>query len=161
MEDLSHLRKLVERMKVGMLTTLDDQDFPRSRPLHTLELDDNGTVWFFVAAASPKIDEMNRQHGRVAIAYADSGKQDYVSISGFGEIRRDRARMEKLWSPWVKVWFPRGLDDPDLALLAVRIEEAEYWDAPGSAVKRLYGLIKARAGGDTDALGEHGKVGTR
>jgi general stress protein 26 len=159
MEDLSHLRTLVERMKVGMLTTIDADGLPRSRPLHTLEIDADGSLWFFVSAASPKIGEMAREHGRVAIAYADSNKQDYVSISGYGEIRRDTERMQKFWSPWVEVWFPAGLDDPDLALLRVAIERAEYWDAPGNAVKRLYGLVKARSTGDKDALGEHRKIG--
>ena len=67
--------------------------------------------------------------------------------------------MKELWSPSVKVWFPRGLE-PNLVLLVVRTERAEYWDAPGSAVKRLYGLAKARVTGDTDALGEHRKIGS-
>lgn len=161
MEDLSPLRKLIDRMKVGMMVTIDPSGLPRSRPLQTLELDDQGRLYFFVGLDSPKIDEMQHEHDRVGISYADSKKQDYVSISGRGRLSRDRARMEELWSPWVKVWFPDGLDDPNLALLVVELERAEYWDAPGSAVKRLYGLVKARATGDTDALGEHGKVGVR
>jgi general stress protein 26 len=160
MEDLSHLRELIEHMKVGMLTTLDAEGRPRSRPLQTLELDEHGGLWFFVSADSGKIDEMKQEHDRVGISYADSAKQRYVSISGRGEICRDVDRMKALWSPWIKVWFPRGLDDPNLVLLVVRIERAEYWDAPGSAVKRLYGLAKARVTGDTDALGEHRKIGS-
>lgn len=160
-EDLAPLRALIERMKTGMLTTLDSGGVLRSRPLHTLEVDYDGRLWFFVSASSAKIDEMHREHGRVGVSYADLGKQDYVSISGSGQIVRDRERMKKLWSPWVKVWFPGGLDDPDLALLCVTIEQAEYWDAPGSAVKRLYGMMKGRMTGNTDALGEHRKVGVR
>ena len=159
MEDLSRVRDLIERMPIGMLITLDGNEQPRSRPLQTLELDEHGCLWFFVGADSPKVDEMSRQHDRVGVSYSDSAKQDYLSISGRGRLSRDRNRMKQLWSPWVKIWFPKGVDDPDLALLAIEIDRAEYWDAPGSAVKRLYGLAKARATGDTDALGEHGKIG--
>jgi general stress protein 26 len=130
----------------------------RSRPLQTLQADDEGRLWFFVSASSPKIEEMRREHGEVCVSYADADKQDYASISGRGELVREREMMQALWSPWVKVWFPNGLDDPDLALLCVHIEKAEYWDSPGSAVRRLYGLIKARATGDTDALGESRKL---
>jgi general stress protein 26 len=160
-EELASLRALVERMKTGMLTTPAPDGALRSRPLHTLALDHDGRLWFFVSATSGKIDEMNREHGRVGISYADLGKQDYASISGRGQIVRDRERMKALWSPWVKVWFPGGLDDPDLALLCVSIEQAEYWDAPGSSVKRLYGMVKGRMTGNTDALGEHRKIGMR
>lgn len=156
--DVAALRPLIERMKVGMLTTFGAGGL-RSRPLHTLSLDEQGRLWFFVSAASPKIDEMRREHDRVGLSYADPEKKDFVSITGGGELVRDRARMQELWSPWVKVWFPRGLEDPDLALLVVSIEQAEYWDAPGSAVKRLYALAKARMTGDKDAIGENRKLG--
>ena len=152
------LREIVTRTKVGMLTTQDADGGMRSRPLHTLDADHDGRLWFFVSASSPKIDELKREHGTVCVSYADPAKQDYVSISGRGEIVRDRERMKSLWSPWVKVWFPQGLDDPDLALLCVHIEKAEYWDSPGSAVRRLYALVKARATGDKDAIGENRKL---
>jgi general stress protein 26 len=152
------LREIVNRVKVGMLTTLDAEGAMRARPLQTLQADDEGRLWFFVSAASPKVEEMRKEHGTVCISYADTDRQDYASISGRGEIVRERERMQALWSPWVKVWFPQGLDDPDLALLCVTIEKAEYWDSPGSAVRRLYGLIKARTTGDKDAIGENRKL---
>jgi hypothetical protein len=37
------------------------------------------------------------------------------------------------------------------------VEQAEYWDAPGNAVRRLYGMAKARLTGDKSAVGEHRK----
>ena len=157
--DLAPLRALVERMRTGMLTTVDAAGELRSRPLHTLALEHDARLWFFVSASSPKIDEMRREHGRVGVSYADLGKQDFASISGRGEIVRDRERMKELWSPWVKAFFPGGLEDPDLALLCVHVEQAEYWDAPGSTVRRLYGMVKARATGDTSSLGTNRKLG--
>jgi general stress protein 26 len=158
-QDLAPVRELVGRMKVAMLTTMADDGGLRSRPLQTLELDYDARLWFFVSGSSPKVEEILGQDGKVGLSYADNGKMDFVSISGRGEMVRDRERMKALWTPWAKVWFPKGVDDPDLALLCVRIERAEYWEAPGSAVKRLYGLAKARMTGDTRALGEHRKVG--
>ena len=157
-QGLATLRDIVTRVKVGMLTTLDAEGEMRSRPLQTLEADEEGRLWFFVSASSPKVEEIRREHGTVCVSYADADKQDYASISGRGEIVRDREKVQALWSPWVKVWFPKGIDDPDLALLCVQIEKAEYWDSPGSAVRRLYGLIKARATGDTGAVGESRKL---
>jgi general stress protein 26 len=157
-DDLGTLREIATRMKIAMLTTRDTDGMMRSRPLQTLEADEHGRLWFFVSASSPKIDEMRREHGEVCLSYADTGKQDYASVSGRGEIVRDRERMQALWSPWVKVWFPQGLDDPNLALLCVEMETAEYWASPGSAAQRLYALVKARTTGDKDAIGENRKL---
>ena len=43
-----------------MLATLDAEGTLRSRPLHTLEADPEGRLWFFISASSPKIDELQR-----------------------------------------------------------------------------------------------------
>ena len=157
-DPLATLRDIITRSKVGMLTTRDAAGEMRSRPLHTLEADEQGRLWFFVSASSPKVEELRREHGTVCVSYADTGKHDFASVTGHGAILRDREKMQELWSPWVKVWFPQGIDDPDLALLCVQIEKAEYWDAPGSAVQRIYALVKARATGDKDAIGENRKL---
>ncbi|GAC1396239.1 MAG: hypothetical protein NVSMB56_10850 [Pyrinomonadaceae bacterium] len=66
--------------------------------------------------------------------------------------------MEELWTPELNVWFKDGLDDPDLALLKVTIEQAEYWDSPSSKVARVYGYVKAIVTGQTDAIGENKKI---
>jgi general stress protein 26 len=103
------------------------------------------------------VGEIDR-HRKVNLSYANVDKQDYVSVSGRSRLLRDREKMRELWTRSVEPWFPDGLDDPDLALLEVTVEEAEYWDAPASKTQRLFGLAKAITTGSTDQLGEHGKI---
>jgi general stress protein 26 len=43
---------------------------------------------------------------------------------------RDEGKMRALWTSELERWFARGLEEPDLALLEVRIDKAEYWDEP-------------------------------
>jgi hypothetical protein len=42
----------------------------------------------------------------------------------------DSKKVEDLWDPSYQRWFPGGPSDPGLALIRVRVERAEYWDAP-------------------------------
>ena len=62
-------------------------------------------------------------------------------------ITKDRAKAEELWNTFLLAWFPKGLDDPNLALLEVDVEKAEYWDSPSSKVVQLIGFAKALATG--------------
>lgn len=157
-QDFAQLKALIEDAKVGMLTTEDDDGTLRSRPLQTVGVDDDGTLWFFTSASSPKVAESKADGGRVNVSYANPAKHDYVSVSGTATLVRDREKMRQMWSKWVEVFFPKGIDDPDLALLRVDVQKAEYWDAPGSTIGRLYGLAKALTTGDKDALGENRKL---
>ena len=157
-EDFARLKELVEDIRIAMLTTQDDDGTLRSRPLQTLRCADEGVLWFFTSATSPKVAEAQAGGWQVNLSYANPDKQDYVSISGKASLSRDRKLMEALWSKWVEVFFPKGIDDPDLALLRVDIEKAEYWDSPGSAIGRMYAFTKALTTGNTDALGDNVKI---
>jgi hypothetical protein len=57
-----------------------------------------------------------------------------------------------------RAWFPDGLDDPDLALLKVTVEQAEYWDSSSSMMVHLAGFVKALATGQPYAAGENEKI---
>lgn len=129
-QDLARLAALVRQMKVGMLTTMEPDGSLRSRPLETLEVDSQGRLWFFTQAHSPKAVEAEANAHQVSLAYADPRDEDFASISGTARVVRDDEKMRELWSSRLERWFPKGLDDPDLALLEVRIDKAEYWDAP-------------------------------
>ena len=156
-DDLEKIAELIGDIKFAMLTTVASDGSLRSRPLSTLKMDTQARLWFFTSLSSPKMDEI-REDTRVGLTYARPDKQDYVSISGTAEVTRDKEKMKEMWTPWIKPWFPAGLDDPDLVLLKVSIDEAEYWDAPGSAIMRAYGFVKAMTTGKTDALGINAKV---
>ena len=155
--ELEKLSDLIGRARIGMLTTREADGTLRSRPLATLQMDATPDLWFFTSASSPKIHDIESRP-EVNVAYADSSGDDFVSVSGTAELVRDRAKMRELWTPWVKPWFPKGVDDPDLVLLRVSVREAEYWDAPATAGQRPYGLGKAVMTGQTDALGENRKI---
>jgi general stress protein 26 len=154
---LAKVAEMVGDARFAMLTTKEKDGTLRSRPMATMQLDSEGNLWFFTSLSSPKIEEAQPDQ-QVNLSYARTDKYDYLSISGAAELVHDKGKMQALWSPWLKPWFPKGLDDPDLALLKVSILAVEYWDAPDSATARAYGLVKALVTGDTDALGEHRKL---
>jgi general stress protein 26 len=90
------------------------------------------------------------------VSYADPGDDSYVSLSGQARFLDEPARKEALWSSMAKAWFPGGPTDPDLALLAVRIRHAEYWDVKESKMVQLFKMAKAAVTGEPPRqLGEH------
>ena len=95
----------------------------------------------------------------VNVAYADTGADSYVSVSGTAAVIEDMAKKKQLWSKMAEAWFPGGVDDPDLALVRVKITHANYWDVKESKIVQLYQMAKAAVTGKppTD-LGEHGEI---
>jgi general stress protein 26 len=141
-DDVKKLAKLIKGIDVAMMTTEDDDGTLRSRPMQTQQTEFGGTLWFFTQASSHKVHEIDREH-RVNLSYADSAGNRYVSVSGLATLVRDRAKIDEMWSPALKAWFPDGRDDPEVALLRVDVSRAEYWDAPSSKLVKLVGFTKA------------------
>lgn len=154
---IQKLNELIRDIKFAMLTTEQPDGTLRSRPMATQQADADGYLWFFTGASSPKVNEVSNHH-QINVAYAAPDDQRYVSISGEAEMVRDRAKIDELWNPVYRAYFPNGKDDPDLCLLRVRITEAEYWDAPSSRMIQLAGFAKAIVTGKRAQIGEHEKL---
>ena len=161
-KSIKKLDSLIKDMQFAMLTTVCPDGTLRSRPMATRQRDDfDGTLWFFTHAGDAKVREIE-QDQHVNVSYADPDKNNYVSVSGRASlVRGDKARMRELWNPFYKAWFPKGLDDPQLALLRVTVEQAEYWDSPNSKLVQLGGFLKAVITGKQAKGGENEKVTLR
>lgn len=147
---------LIKDARVAMLTTAHDGRL-YSRPMVASQKRFGGTLWFFTRKSSPKVDEISTHH-QVNVAYSSSESMSFVSLAGQAILVNDSAAIDEHWNEWVKVWFPEGKEDPDLALLRVDVDTAEYWDAPSSKVAIAFDYIKARVTGSKPDLGEHGKM---
>ena len=156
MEAIKKLDEMIEGIDFCMLTTIDGGHL-RSRPMSTQQFEFNGDLWFFTSDQTHKVDEIAGD-SRVCVAYSDPGNNRYVSVSGRASLSKDHSKIEELWNPAHKAWFPEGLDDPHLALLKVEVDEAEYWDSPSSKLVQIVGFVKALATGKAMDGGENEKL---
>ncbi len=156
-ESIQKVNELIKGIHIAMLTTMDEDATLHSRPMGTQQVEFDGDLWFFTSASSGKASEVKRV-SNVNVSYSAPDHNRYVSISGRGQLIHDKAKMKELWNPIYKAWFPDGLDDPDLTLLKVTVEQAEYWDSPSGKVVQLIGFVKAIATGQQSQMGENEKI---
>ncbi|MHB2169774.1 pyridoxamine 5'-phosphate oxidase family protein [Alsobacter sp. R-9] len=149
--------ELVTGIRVAMMATRGASGTLHARPMATAEAPFDGDLWFFTDVNSPKVEEIARDP-QVLLAYSDERRQHYVSISGRAEVVRDTAKARELWSEGVRVRFPKGADDPALALVRVAVDVAEYWDSPSGTMLMAYGYVKAVATGKRPEAGENKTV---
>lgn len=158
--DRAALFERIKDIRFGMLAHRSPAGTLHAHPLTTLnkEIDERSQLYFFV----PKDGELHQRLSadpQVSVAYANPEEDCYVSVSGTASFIDELARKEELWTPMAKAWFPDGPQDPNLALLAVNIQHAEYWDVKESKLTQLYKLATAAMTGEPPkALGEHREV---
>jgi len=154
-----HLWPLIKSIKFAMFTTRHTGGHLHSRPMTTQNkslLDDK--LWFFMSVKSDATQELS-MNPQVNVSYADPGEDVYVAVSGSAQVVDDPAQRKLLWTPFAQAWFPGGVDDPDLALVQVKISHANYWNVKENKLTQLFVMAKAVFTGEkVDTLGESGRV---
>lgn len=149
---------MIKDIDFCMLTTIDEQGDPHSRPMSSNgDIDLNGDLWFFTNASSLKVTEVGRSP-KVNVSFADPDNQRYVSVTGTAHLVRDREKIGELWRPEFKMWFPKGEDDPDIALLKISLEKGEYWDSPSSTIGYALSFVSSLVTGKQPEFGENRKI---
>lgn len=149
------LRELVPVRTVGMFSTITPGGAIHARPLTLQEIDDQGSLWFFVHTSADWVSGL--QVGEtVNFATSDDDDRTWVSVAGRARIVEDRARIDRLWSASDEHHSPDAIskDDSTLRLLELLPEEAEYWDAPSGALERLKTAVATAVGRDVDTSGQ-------
>ena len=156
-ESLKFLKDKIEVIRTAMLTTYNNDTGFHSRPMGTADVDSEENIWFFTSDFSAKANEVEVRHA-VSLTYADISNHTYLSIKGEASLIDDKAKMKELWNPFVKAFFPKGLEDPKLILIKVKVTDAEYWDSSSSSMVILFNVLKAVVTGKQYHEGAHGKI---
>ena len=159
-EARTKLWDLVKDIRFAMFTTRHANGHLHSRPMTTQNsnLDEDQNLWFFMSRKGEPVADLIADP-TVNVAYADTGEDSYVSVSGTAAVVEDKAKKQQLWSKMAEAWFPSGVDDPDLALVCVKISHANYWDVKESKIVQLYQMAKAVITGKPPTeMGEQAKI---
>jgi general stress protein 26 len=159
-ESQSTLWSLIKDIRFAMFTTRHDDGHLHSRPMTTQNshLDEDANLWFFMSRKSDTVRDITSDP-LVNVSYADAGEDSYVSVSGTASTVDDPAKKQRLWSKSAEAWFPQGVNDPDLALVRVRITHANYWDVNASKLVQLYHMARAAiTHRPPKNLGEHREI---
>ncbi|SCL23411.1 pyridoxamine 5'-phosphate oxidase family protein [Micromonospora inyonensis] len=151
-EARQRITELVRAARVCMLTTIAVDGRQVSRPMVLQETEFDGDLWFLTRADSAKVRQI-RVNPEVNAAFGDQRGQTWLSVSGTAREESDRADVERLWHPALRVWFPDGPGTPGLTLIKVHASSAEYWDSPSSTVVNLLGAARAAVTGRTPRPG--------
>jgi general stress protein 26 len=145
---------LMKKIGFAMLVTRDG-DKLRARPMSAyLERDENA-IYFLTDARRHKDEEIARNPG-INLSFANASDQKYVSVTGTAVVSNDRAKIKELFSTPAKAWWSSA-DDPDIRVLKITPDDAEFWDSPGSVISYVK-MAAAAVTGSRPNLGDNRKV---
>jgi general stress protein 26 len=160
-EALQKIGELIREIQMTLFVTQDENGRMHARPMQTQKPDKSkpfdGELWFLTSKSSPKVREIEA-NPNVLLSYAEPKSNSYVSVAGTAEAVEDRARIKDMWHEPFRIWFPDGPEDPDITLIRVKADAAEYWDSPSKGIVYAFGYFKMKLTGEVPDVGENRKV---
>ena len=146
--DSDRVWELMEKISICMLTTHDGEQI-RSRPMAAFVRRDDSAIYFLGDAKHHKDEEIER-NPNVGLAFADAAPSPITKPSR--SVSNDRQKIKELWGPSAKAWWDSP-DDPNIRLLTVTPDDAEFWEGPG----KIVGTIKMMAAAATNTRPNYGE----
>ena len=86
-------------------------------------------------------------------------QKDFVSINGTAKLVNDKAKLDELWSPIYAAFYEKGKEDPNVQVICIECNGAQYW-LSGNTVVDMFKMVSAavQEGKTAENMGENHSV---
>lgn len=153
-DDVARVWRLMDQIHMCMLISHDGQRI-HARPMHARPRETERAVYFLTSVSGTKDNEI-REDQHVCLAFSEPNEGKYLAVEGSARVLNDRELIHALWNTAAQAWWS-GPNDPQVRVIEVTPESAEYWDRPHGLVHRTQLTIAASSRLPAD-MGAQGKV---
>ena len=157
-EALEKLRELLADFPIATMVTVERNGAITARPIGVVgdHAAFDGCLWFITDRRSRKVQAIDGG-AATCLIFEDHGKGAYLHLTGRAYVIEDRRRLEELYTPVQRTWFPQGLNDPHITLVRFDADQGEYWDQHNGMLRLLAAFAKSVV---TGTPGSSGNTGT-
>ena len=128
---IPQIATLINQIDICLFATRGDDGQLHARPMsNNGQVEWDGQSWFFAPTDGRLVTELRADPAAVAAYRAEEGFA-FVSVSGRATIETDQELKKRYWLDDLERWFPNGPSDPDVALIRLDAEEAQWWTEDG------------------------------
>ncbi len=135
--DPSAIAAALAPFRTALLATRGEDGHLRCRPMAMRHALRGEEIWFATTPDSGKCRDLESDP-RCALAFFDSASGTTVSVSGHGEVIRDRKLTASLWDRSWDRWVPAGVEPSEVVLLRVIPERVERIDGASGEIETVF-----------------------
>jgi len=164
--ELAKLYEHIDDIEIAMMTTRRGDGHLQSRAMATQKRADGADLWFVTLGDTEKVRDL-AVDPHINLSYYKDRTREWVSVSGIAKVTGDRTKIDELYAPDWKAWFPKGddprhgtPDDPRMVLIGVDVHAAVFLEVNKPQPVILFELVKGWLTGSTPEVGEEHHIRT-
>ncbi len=119
--------KMIDKAKTGFLSYIDEEGFPVTKAmLRPRKREGIRVLWFSTNTSSNKV-ACFRKNNKASVYFVDRRFFRGVSLVGTVEVLETQEAKERLWQVGDRMYYPKGVTDPDYCVLKFTAEMARCY----------------------------------
>src|SRR6186997_1651248 len=122
---LTKLRELLAHFPIAFMVTIS-AGHAHARPIGVTGKSEefDGTLWFITDRRSHKVEEI-ADGAETTLIFQNDERGTYAHMRGRATVVEDRQKLAELYTSDQRIWFPDGLDDPNMTLVRFDVSDAD------------------------------------
>ena len=127
--DIKAFEKFVAKRKVAFIASIDDESFPNMKAMLPARKMEGLKVFYFSTNTSSIRVKQYRNNPKASIYFYRKGIIRYkgIMLKGKMEVLEDADIKKELWRIGDKMFYPKGVTDPDYCILKFTAHEGRYY----------------------------------
>jgi len=146
-EAIDKMKEIISDQRICMFATQLTQAPFSVCPMTVQEVSDEGHILFLSDATSDQNQKILAD-SRVQLMFSKVSESEFMSVYGKATISKNREKIDKIWDPLAKAWFPKGKNDPNLTIIEVFPEDAYYWDTKDGKIVSMLKIVASAMTGE-------------
>lgn len=127
--DIRKIERFIARQRAAFLGSVDEEGFPNMKAMLPQRKREGLRVFYFSTNTSSMRVRQYRDNPKASIYYYHKGLIRYegVMLKGTMEVLEDEQTKKEMWRTGDKIFYPRGVNDPDYCILKFTAREGRYY----------------------------------
>lgn len=126
--DKNEVFEFISQQKTAFIASVNEQGYPIVRAMLAPRKIENNQIYFSTNTSSKKIKQY-LNNDKACVYFYKRGKFKYQGVAIIGEMQvcTDQNTKEKMWRFGDKLFYKKGVTDPDYCVLKFTGKTAEYY----------------------------------
>jgi general stress protein 26 len=122
------IEKIIDKQKTAFISSVDSEGYPNMKAMLSPRKRDGLKVFYFSTNTSSMRVKQFRDNPKASIYFCDRRFFKGVMIKGTIEVLEDSASKEMLWKIGDRIYYPKGVTDPDYCVLKFTAQSGRYYN---------------------------------
>ncbi len=129
MKQIEEIAGFIKKQKVAFIASVDENGYPNQKAMLKPRKINGVEEFYFSTNTSSMRVAQYRDNPKASIYFYHKGliKYEGVMLAGTMEILEDAAVKRELWKAGDKMFYPKGVTDPDYCVLKFTAQEGRYY----------------------------------